>query len=242
MGFNSGLLNQLNEISWEPELLEDRFVVSWEKQNIVHGFLGKKANPADFNNIRLIKQIHSNIIKTIDDENPPENLSEGDGLFTKLKNAKIGVVTADCVPILLKGKSSISCLHGGWKGLHAEIIDRGVDLFLENNENPQNILVAIGPAISPQKFEIGPEILELFEDLLSQKLSQIKLGLLFTKGNSDRWFMDLPLLSSVLLLKKGIQGKNITVIRSCTFSNEDLWYSYRRDGKKAGRITSYISL
>ena len=102
-------------------------------------------------------------------------------------------------------------------------------------------LVAIGPHISSHSFEVGPEVLFEFSNS-KQFATDLQLCHISSKGHGDRWHLDLGIASVFSLINAGAKAENISLMRTCTKLNPNEWHSYRRDGLKAGRNWSWISL
>ena len=96
-------------------------------------------------NLNLLKQIHSNKIVHLKKNNNSLKIGFADGIFTSLTNNLIGILTADCAPILLSSKCGnyICALHGGWKGLHKDIIKKGIYLFNKHKITNKNIVCSL---------------------------------------------------------------------------------------------------
>ncbi len=78
---------------------------------------------------------------------------KADAVITNQKNLPIGVLTADCVPILIcdKTKHLVAAIHAGWKGAYKDIISKVIQFMIKKGSNPINITAVIGPAISVKK-------------------------------------------------------------------------------------------
>lgn len=165
-----------------------------------------------------------------------------DGIWTKEPGFNIAVRTADCLPVLLtdKGRTMAMAIHAGWRGLTAGILSNAVNLFKKEGISAADLTVAIGPAISREKYEVGFEVIEaLFQGSIG--LSSFEAGLCIAKGNKERWFLDLQIAALVSLIKNGIIPHNIDIVQRCTFSEVTL-FSYRREGKGVGSNISWIRL
>jgi len=154
-----------------------------------------------------------------------------DASFTEQTNRICVVLTADCLPILIcdqKG-TTIAAIHAGWRGLAAGIIENSItNLSLA----PENILVWLGPAISKKTFEIGAEVRDVFV-----KKDHDLASAFSPSTNSEKWMADIYLIAKITL-----NGLGITEIfggNYCTYSDEESFYSYRRDGE-TGRMGSFI--
>lgn len=179
--------------------------------------------------IWLNQQHTSNIITA----NKSYNFSPADGSYTQEINNVCAVLTADCLPILLCNMdgTEIAALHCGWCGLANGIIKTGVQKF----SSPVNeILAWLGPAISVNVYEVGPEVRELF---LQRDINYKDVFL--PSKNANHWMMDLYRLARKQLNKIGIN--KIYGGKYCTYININEFYSYRRDGQ-TGRMANLIWL
>ncbi len=95
--------------------------------------------------------------------------------------------------------------------------------------NPENMIAYIGPGISQDKYEVGPEVGLLFEE----KLRYEKNG---------KFYPDLKKCNLYQLLDAGLKENNIEVSALCTYTEKDLLHSYRRDGERSGRMFGVIGL
>lgn len=215
----------------------------FEKLNINYGFVGKQDPSIRAN---LVNQVHGTKIVEAGPGKTAFALDsriEADGLYTCTELKKVCVVTADCLPILICDKESkmIMAVHGGWRGLTAGILGNAVDKYKEKGINPDQILIAFGPAISGEKYEVGPEVIAAVkENGLNLTDSQISAAV--SPGEANKSFLSLNKVAKYSLINRGAKIDNIHTVDSCTYSNEDLWHGYRRDGKRSGRNYSWIEI
>jgi hypothetical protein len=144
---------------------------------------------------------------------PGTALEEVDGHVVRHAGLAPLVLTADCLPVALAGPGGVAMLHCGWRGLAAGIVARGATLVEATS-------AAIGPAIGPCCYEVGPEVLETFADL--------------GEGIADGRMLDLPEVARRLLARAGV-----TTVESaglCTFCEPELFFSHRRDQGRTGRM------
>ena len=155
-----------------------------------------------------------------------------DACISRSPSAACGVLTADCLPILLCTKSgdAVAAVHAGWRGLLAGVIEACVLQLAASVE----VITYIGPGISAAAFEIGPEVREAF---LAHDPSA---SIAFKNGLGDRFFADLTLLARMRLQNIGITS--ISESARCTFTEHDLFYSHRRAGPRTGRFASVVWL
>jgi polyphenol oxidase len=154
-----------------------------------------------------------------------------DGLATSSAYFKIGVRTADCVPILLCSKTNPLCsaIHGGWRGLTQGILDSARAWFASRGSPGRQLAALIGPAISAVPFEVGPEVVSAVYGK-SCGLTKLQADRCWTQGQGDRCHVDLQLLSLYQLENFGIEASAVSIDRRCTYRDLE-FYSYRREGK-----------
>jgi YfiH family protein len=138
--------------------------------------------------------------------------SSADGQATASPELTPLVQVADCLPIALAGTGGVAMLHGGWRGLAAGIVDRGVEAVGAR-------AAAIGPAIGPCCYEVGQEVSEAFAPL--------------GEGLGDGRMLDLTEVARRLLARAGVES--IEAAGLCTSCERELFFSHRRDGGQTGR-------
>jgi len=122
----------------------------------------------------LLNQIHSNKFHFIGKNFKfKKKKLKGDALITNVKNIAIGVLTADCVPVLIYDKNLkiISAIHAGWKGAYIGIIKKVIKFLLKSGSNSKDLIAVIGPGISQKNYEIQKE----FKDKFLKKDKQNKI-------------------------------------------------------------------
>ena len=113
-------------------------------------------------NLVLMHQTHSNKVIVVDKKNKNKKII-ADALITKSEGLAIGVLTADCVPIILYDEINkiIGCIHAGWRGAISGIIENTLNKFKEINNN-NKINVAVGPCIGNESYEVSVEFYDNF--------------------------------------------------------------------------------
>ena len=184
--------------------------------------------------IKFAYQIHSNIGYSIKDDF--ESFSkEGDFLITNQKRLKIGVQTADCVPIIFYDPCGVvGIAHAGWKGTLNNVAIKTATLMEEEFDcKKENILIWIGPSAKGCCYEVNGR----FIDKLRPELERNTV----TRSGNKIYF-DLPRYNQLLLIESGIKKENInSVYNRCTICNTDFG-SYRRDGENSALQISYVML
>lgn len=140
------------------------------------------------------------------------------------------VLTADCLPVLLCNLAGtrVAAVHAGWRGLAAGVIEAAIKHFDDPGEQ---LLAWLGPAIGPAKFEVGSEVREEFVRRHAESARA------FRAGAAGQWFADLYELARIRLRHSGVD--RIYGGGSCTYSEADRFFSYRRD-TTSGRMASLI--
>jgi YfiH family protein len=165
---------------------------------------------------------------------------QGDGLVTAEKGLYLGILTADCVPLLLldPGRSVVGAVHAGWRGTEKAIAHKAVRRMCDDfGCEASDILVAIGPAIGPCCYEVGDEVARAF----LQKDPETG-SFLLSEGASGRWKLNLGAVNRHQLMKAGIEPRNIASSTLCTSCRQDLFFSVRAETEPTGRQISLIGL
>jgi polyphenol oxidase len=179
-------------------------------------------------------QCHTNNVKIITETTKIEDLKETDALITNIPRIIIGILSADCVPILLFDpvKKVVAEIHAGWKGTVKNIVTMTIGSMKINFKcEPQNILAGIGPSISSERYEVGTEVSGEFKKLFGENPDIIKYNSLSGKDH-----IDLQKANQQLLINNGLKSENIENSSLCTYNNSEWFYSARRDGLYCGRF------
>jgi len=180
--------------------------------------------------INVLKQIHSDKIVVIKKAKSVNDI-KADGIITNVRNFPVAVKVADCIGSIIVDpeKKVIAVIHSGWRGVAGKIILKAVKKMKKIfGVKPENLIVITSPAIGPCCYEIGSE---LHKKLKKQRIFS---NIFIKRGN--RIFMDLQKANENLLLSAGVRKKNVFLNRTCTKCNNDSFFSYRMEGKKAGRM------
>jgi hypothetical protein len=194
-----------------------------KKENILKNLnlVSKKIGCKDEVLITL-NQVHSNKVLYFENENFLKNKLTGDAIVTKIKNIGIGILAADCAPILLYDHSRkiIGCIHSGWKGALNGVIKNTLNKFKELNSNINNLIAVVGPCIGKKNYEVK---IDFYEKFVSQNIKYEKF---FEKTIEDKYVFDLRGFVNKELSDANIE--NIENIEMDTFSEEEFFFSYRR--------------
>jgi YfiH family protein len=156
----------------------------------------------------------------------------------------VAVRTADCLPILLATSDGqwVAAVHAGWRGFSRGILSKTLELATQLHPK-KTLLAMVGPSISRERFEVGPEVLDALRSA-DTRLSDAAFNLSVAKGLGDRWHVDLSLAAACQLLEYDIDPNSIEVMQSCTYQDTQghhhRWHSYRRDGRNCGSNWTWI--
>jgi YfiH family protein len=189
---------------------------------IEHGFGTRHANLPQAS-MASVHQIHSNLTLIA---GGPGCAGEADALLTNQPGLAVSVRTADCLPILLADPytRSVAAIHAGWRGTAAGIVDEAIArMRSEYGTQAAHIRAAIGPGIGACCYEVGIEVAQRF-------------------GYARAGKIDLAAENRRQLLDAGVPAGQIEVMGQCTSCNLAQFFSWRREGEKAGRMVSYIRI
>lgn len=230
-GVSTGLYSQLNlsclsgdteeNVSINRKLITDNIKINMEQ-------------------LLIPTQCHTSNIQIIRSPYHEVNLSETDGIITNLTEVCIGVLAADCVPILLFDpvKTVIGAIHAGWRGTVKEIQKKAIQLMINHfGCNQKNILAGIGPAICQDHYEVGKGVYLEFTEVFNNTLSFCSINQPSGKVN-----LNLQKANLIKLVESGVPEKNIEIANQCSYESADLFYSARRDGFYTGRFGAFIML
>ncbi|NWG75847.1 MAG: peptidoglycan editing factor PgeF [Rubrivivax sp.] len=162
-----------------------------------------------------------------------------DGLVTDESDVFLGILTADCVPILLLDpeQPAVGAVHAGWRGtLHAvatHIIERMNKLFASK---PGKVQAAIGPAVGPCCYSVREEVAAAFSK------ADPRYEPFIHNWGHGLYRLDLPGMNRHQLLAGGVKAENIFLCSVCTCCRPDLFFSLRAQGHPTGRQLSLIGL
>ena len=195
----------------------------------------------DLNKLKTVSQIHSSNVIVIKDAKAATKDIKADALITKIPNIILGILTADCAPVLLYDyKDKIAAaIHVGWRGTKNKIINNTVQKMRLIGSNPKNIIGAIGPCIGKDSYEVG-------EDLYNEFINEDNnLKRFFTSLKSKKFLFNLNDLITYQLIKEKLLMNNISYSNHDTLTEKKLFFSHRRStklGSVCGRMISTISI
>ena len=171
--------------------------------------------------IILLNQIHSNKFYYINKKSMLKKKFNGDALITNQKNIPIGVLTADCVPILIYDKniSMIAAIHAGWKGAYKDIVKNVIEFMLKKGCTSKNMTAVIGPCISSKNYEVK-------NDFINKFINKDKKNEIFFKKIKNKTYFSLN--KYIYYELKKLNVRNIDIINKDTFDIKNNFFSARR--------------
>ncbi|AEM73509.1 peptidoglycan editing factor PgeF [Caldicellulosiruptor acetigenus] len=193
----------------------------------------------DYRNIFYAKQVHKNDIIIVErgfDFFEYNQEAEADGLVTNVPGITLITMHADCIPVYIVDTKTrvISLIHSGWRGTLKHITQNALAILKKKfSSSAEDLLVAIGPGICRRHFEVGKDVYEMF---LREFGDEVCLE------SKESFFIDLKKAIMIDLKKNGIGNSQIICCEMCTYENEDLFFSYRRDHNKPERLGSMVAI
>ena len=213
------------------------------------------AGEGDAMQLVTLQQIHGCVIRDLDRESCPlmdsagKALLRGDGLLTRTPGRMLGVITADCVPVLVVDtrQRAVAAFHAGWRGTVERIVERGIAVLRSNHgSRPEDLLAAIGPSIGPCCFEVGEEVGAQFISAFSYAKALLAQSASI-HGGEAKFHLDLQEANRRQLLDAGISPEHISTLADCTActrlpDGRRKYFSHRAEKGVTGRMLSVIGI
>ena len=215
-------------------------------ENILENYrLFSEAFGFSYEKLALVRHEHGTKILRIDRNDAGRGIYRepfdfSDGLITDDPEVTLATCHADCSAFFLydKRNRAIGLAHAGWKGMFGRIGQKLAERMSgEFGSEPKELICAVGPCICEKCFqvdiELGRSFAEEFDcpDIMKPDMRDRNKG-----------FVSLHAAAVIQLLDAGLDPKNISLMSLCTLEREDLFYSYRRDGKNTGSMAAFLTL
>ena len=186
----------------------------------------------------VFRQVHSTTVVTLTER--PQGVIEADAMVTNRQDLLLGILTADCSPILFADPDAgiVAGAHAGWKGAAGGIVDATVAAMVGLGADPKNIRAAIGPTISGANYEVGPETAA--QILVLDKAAAAHISI---PAGKTREHFDIPGLLMEQLFGAGVGL--VSDLGMCTYASPDTFFSHRyatHHGTTTGRQIAIIGL
>ena len=160
----------------------------------------------------FVNQVHgTQVVEAVS----PGHLGDADAIVVATSGIPIAVATADCVPVIIEAATAVAVVHAGWRGAAAGVVRAALDYMIAGGHQPRR--AAIGPAIGPCCYEVGPEVTGQFPDHVART----------TWGTES---VDIP-----GYIQEQLAGLAVWESGECTYTSGRL-YSWRRDGTKQRQV------
>lgn len=179
--------------------------------------------------LHLLRQVHGSTVHTA----PWDGTPEGDAAVAADVGVLLGIETADCLPVLLVDpvRRAVGAAHAGWRGTVARVAPAAVAAMAAAGSRPSDLLAALGPSIGACCYEVGPDVEAAFGP---EGASFFRPG-----RHGARPHLDVRAANRAQLLAAGLRADRIHDVSDCTYCTPG-YFSYRRDGKGAGRMINFI--
>ena len=186
----------------------------------------------------VFKQVHSSRVATLTER--PSGVIEADAMVTNRPDLLLGILTADCAPILFADPETgiVGAAHAGWKGTAGHIVGNTVEAMIALGAKPERIRAAIGPTISGANYEIGPELAAEIATQDAQSARHVT-----TPQGKTREHFDIPGALMEQLFEAGVGL--VADVSLCTYAHPERFFSHRyatHHGSKTGRQIAIIGL
>ena len=220
------------------------------------------ANGASVQRLVALRQIHSDIVRVF--SRAPVKVAQADAAISQRAGLLLAIQTADCVPILLADvrRHAVAAVHAGWRGTLARIVMKTLGrMQAEFGTKPGDVIAALGPAIGPCCYGVGPELAQAFSGQFSgakewfegpfdrlatgEEPNPLPWLTMMPPGHEpppERVQLDLRAANRWQLVDAGVRLRNIAVSTLCTGCRSDLFFSYRKEGAATGRMMSVVGM
>ncbi|MCX6077194.1 MAG: peptidoglycan editing factor PgeF [Campylobacterales bacterium] len=189
----------------------------------------------DKNSLIHMKQIHSNLVHVVIEEDDFFTPRSCDALITNKKNTPLMVMVADCSPLLFYDdvQKVIAVAHAGRAGAFKNIVKNVVDCFVNEFAcEPQNLYVTVGASIGVCCYEVGQEVYD----------EACAIGLEYTvRKKENRYYLDVTKILQSQLLECGVKKENLEISDECTSCKNESYFSYRKSGV-TGRFAGLLMI
>lgn len=189
--------------------------------------------------LATVHQVHSTDVMMVDAATTGER-PKADALVTAEPGIVLGVLTADCGPLLFADPEArvIGAAHAGWRGAFDGVVETTVAAMTRLGAERSRIVACLGPSISGRAYEVGPEFVERFV-----ARDRAFARFFVPSGKPGHAFFDLPSFTMQRLRDAGVEAENIDL---CTYADPESFFSYRRATHRGepdyGRQISAIAL
>lgn len=205
-----------------------------------------KSIGVDFNTLVASSQDHNTYVRTVTEEHygigitKPKDILSVDGLITNRPNVTLVTYYADCTPLFFVDTKSkaIGLAHAGWRGTVGRIGQKVVEkMHSDFGTEPENLVCAVGPAISKCCYEVDKSCADEF-----YKLSDLNTDKFIISKENNKFIIDLLECNRQILISAGVKAEKITLSDLCTKCNSDLLWSHRATQGQRGTMCAMMCI
>jgi len=213
--------------------VQDSYDTIYRNYDLLQGAIGCAKLP------RLwVHQVHGGDVAVARRGATFESGVKADALVSDNPQRLLAVRVADCVPVLLASADGrvVAAVHAGWRGVVAGVVTAAVERMLELDASlePSQLLAAIGPCISIDHFEVGPEVQAEFERVFGPAAP-------LRRRDDGKAQVDLRRAIAQQLLARGLSDDRIDTTDRCSYRDRAEFFSHRRDAGVTGRMAALIA-
>jgi hypothetical protein len=177
----------------------------------------------------LLKQVHGRAVVRA----PWSGRPQADAALAPAPGALLGIETADCLPVFLADprRRVVAAAHAGWRGTVAGVARAALEALVADGSRLGDLVAALGPGIGPCCYEVGEEVRAAFG---------ADAPAVFRPGPRGRPHLDVREANRRQLLAAGLDAGQLHGVDECTRCHPELYHSYRRDGRGAGRMINVL--
>ena len=186
-------------------------------------------------------QTHTTNVAVVREENRGTRFMETDGMVTNVPGICLVTFYADCVPLYFVDpvKKAIGMSHSGWRGTVGKIGKVTIEKMTEvYGSNPEDLVVAIGPSICQDCYEVSEDVIEQFKANFAEGIWPE----LFYQKDNGKYQLNLWKANEHVFLEAGVKKENIAVTNVCTHCNPDILFSHRTTGNMRGNLSAFLAL
>ncbi|ANV83767.1 laccase [Picosynechococcus sp. PCC 7003] len=203
-----------------------------------------------------VKQVHGNTVLASHEINwEGEHFSPADGIVSTAAQQAVFVATADCTPALIGDRRTgqVAAVHAGWRGTAKRIIPEAIQKFLDTGSEVKDLLVALGPAISGEVYQVSTAVaVEMGVSLGLQDLADDLDGMLLALENlldspilpddeHEKVRLDVRRVNQLQLEQLGLALEQMAIAPHCTYQQPEHFFSYRRSNQKNVQWSGIVS-
>jgi len=192
----------------------------------------------DYKDLVCAKQVHGNNVRYVNEADKGRgalaydaSIPDTDGFITDVKGLPLAIFTADCLSVFLYDpqKPAIGLVHAGWRSSRDNIVACAIELMRDKfNTDPSRLTVGFGPRIKGCCYQVSPEFVNHFSWGLAERAGSL--------------YLDLAKANKKQLFDSGVRAENIFDYNYCTSCASEDFFSFRKEGKEAGRMLSVMML